>query len=249
MSTKVKISSNRDREYNSRFQLGNETYDLATEDLGMKKCKIVTSIYLKGEILSTVNADYSHLVGLPDFDDRVRAMMQNQHNLAQEAFTREQSAPEKSKAVYAAEIRKFMSSKNEKAALATAREALERFGGDPFFSSFCGLLTALVENKWKEGAKLCQDAIGVLKKSQSTDMAYFLPLFYLHLGRVFLIGNRRRNAMDAFEVGLKYDRDNSELLAGIQSFGVRRSPVIPFLPRSNPINIYLGKVRHRLKSE
>ena len=56
MESKIKITSVRETEFYSKFQLDNETYEAVTEDLGDKKAKIVTRVYLKGEILSTTNA-------------------------------------------------------------------------------------------------------------------------------------------------------------------------------------------------
>jgi hypothetical protein len=138
---------------------------------------------------------------------------------------------------------------NKKAALCTAREALEKFSADPFFLSYCGYLTAIVEGKSREGARMCEEAISILRKSKSTDTVFFLPLFYLHLGKVHLKANKKQPAINAFQEGLKFDSRNRELLSEIKAIGSRKAPVIPFLERSNPINKYLGKLRSDLKKK
>jgi len=249
MATKLKIVSSRDSEFNSRFEIGDETYEVGTEDLGIKKCKVITRIYLKGEILSTVTSDYTHLVKLPDLPNKLMAVMEKQHKSAREAFIKKHSRPEKSKAHYAEEIKGYLKNGDTGAALDTARRALEHFPSDPFFLSHCGYLTSVVENKSREGTKICEEAIRIIRESESVDTVFFLPLFYLHLGRAYIRGSRKRAALDAFQSGLKYDAKNCELLADIQCLGIRKRPVIPFFDRRNPVNKYLGKFRYKIQSK
>jgi hypothetical protein len=108
-------------------------------------------------------------------------------------------------------------------------------------------LTAIVENKSREGAGMCEEAISILRKSKSTDTVFLLPLFYLHLGKGHLKSDRKVPAINAFQEGLKLDSCNRALLSEIKAIGARKAPVIPFLKRSNPINKYLGRLRHDLK--
>jgi len=248
MEPRAKITSSRDSEFSSRFEFDNETYDMVTEDLGTKKCLIITRIYLKGEILSTVTSDYTHLAKLQGLDGKLRSVMERQHESTKTTFMRELSRPEKSKAKYAQEMRAYQTGGDNRAALRTAREALESFPADPFFLSHCGCLTAIVENKSNEGARLCEEAINILRKSKSTDIAFFLPLFYLHLGRACLRGNRKRAAMEAFQEGLKFDAESGELLSAIRMLGIRKRPAIPFLDRGNALNKCVGKFRHKFQN-
>ncbi len=248
MEPKARITSARDREFSSRFVFDNETYDMVTEDLGTSKCKVITRIYLKGEILSTVTSDYIHLAKLPDLDGKLRTIIERQHESTGKTFIKELSRPEKSKAKYAQEIRAYQTGGDNKAALRTAREALESFPSDPFFLSHCGCLTSIVENRSSEGTRLCDEAIKILRKSKSTDIAFFLPLFYLHLGKTYLKSNRKRVAMEAFQEGLKFDSTNGELLSEIKRLGIRKRPAIPFLDRSNPLNKFVGKFRQSLQN-
>jgi hypothetical protein len=47
--------------------------------------------------------------------------------------------------------------------------------------------------------------------------------------------------------GLKIEPDNPQLLDLQGEIGLRRHPVLPFLARSNPLNLVLGRIRHVLK--
>jgi tetratricopeptide (TPR) repeat protein len=247
MEGKSKITSTRDRELNSKFVFDGETYEVATEDLGVKKGKIVTRIYLGGEILSSTTSDYAHFVTIPDLKDKLKSIMEKQHHAARETFIEERSRPRKTKAHYAQTIKRHLAGDDKKAALTTAEEALKNFPSDPFFLSHYGYLTGLVEKRWREGAKLCEEAVKILRASQSTDMVFFLPIFYLNLGRVYLKINKKETALNAFKDGLQFDSSNSELLSEIKSLGLRKGRVIPFLDRGNPINKYLGKLRYNLQ--
>lgn len=248
MESKIKITSVRETEFYSKFQLGNETYEAVTEDLGDKKVKIITRIYLKGEIFSTTNASYAELAKLPDNSRKLRTMMEKSHKSAVETFIREHSKPQKSKAEYAEAIRLDLKDGDKKSALGSVQEALVNFPFDPFFLSYCGYLTAMVEKKPKEGTRMCEEAISILRKSRSTDIAFFLPLFYLHLGKVQLKAGSKAAAIKVFQEGLKFDSRNRELRAELKAIGSRKTPVVPFLDRSNPINKYLGKLRHDLQN-
>ena len=254
MESKIKITSGRGTEFYNKFQLGNETYEAVTEDLGVKKAQIITRIYLKGEILSTTTTDYADQAKRSDNPPKLRAMMEKQHKFAVETFIKEQSIPpanpqakpQKSKAEYAEAIRLGLKS-NKKAALVSAREALAKFPADPFFLSYCGYLMAIVDGKSREGSGMCGEAISILRKSESTDKVFFLPLFYLHLGKVHMKADRKLPAINAFQEGLKFDSRNRELLSELKAIGARKAPVVSFLGRRNPINKYLGKLRRDLK--
>jgi tetratricopeptide (TPR) repeat protein len=248
MGSKIKISSSRGNEFYNKFQLGNETYEVVTEDLGAKKAQIVTRIYLKGEILSTTTSDYAELANLSDNSPKLRTMMEEQHESAVESFIREQATPQKAKADYAESIRLDVKKGNKKAALYSAQEALVNFPSDPFFLSYYGYLTAIVDKKSLEGSRMCEEAISILRKSGSMDTVFFLPLFYLHLGKVQLKANRKEAAIKSFREGLKFDSSNRPLLSEMKAIGTRQGAVIPFLDRSNPINIYLGKFRYKLQN-
>jgi len=62
---------------------------------------------------------------------------------------------------------------------------------------------------------------------------------YLNLGRIYLLMKNREEAIRNFREGLKYG-SNEEITDELHRLGVRSSPVLSFLKRSNPLNKYLG---------
>lgn len=176
----------------------------------------------------------------------IKDLMDGQHLAALEAFSPKNEAPRKSKAQFAIHINDCLRKNNRKDALEVAKEALSIFPEDPFFLSHLGYLLATVEKRPKEGCTACEKAIGIIARSASEDKEYFYPILYLNLGRACLAGRLKKEALDAFYAGLKYDARHKELLSSIRKLGQRRAPVVPFLDRSNPLNKLLGKLRHKM---
>ena len=230
----------------SKVKFKGNTFIVQTEDMGIKSGKVITRTYQAGALIDTKTTDYAGMVTEGTLKEIVKDMMDRQHLAALEAFSEKNETPQKSKAQFAAEINTSLRNKNSKAALAAAKEALSIFPEDPFFLSHMGHLTATVQRKPKEGCTACEKAIGIIARSASEDKDYFYPLLYLNLGKACLAGRQKKPALDAFYTGLKYDAGHKELLSSIQILGQRRPPVISFLDRSNPVNKFLGKLRHKL---
>jgi tetratricopeptide (TPR) repeat protein len=74
----------------------------------------------------------------------------------------------------------------------------------------------------------------------------YRPDCWCNLGRVALARKRHGEAYRAFDEGLKIQPDHRGLREGIERLGRRRSPVLPMVARSNPVNILLGLLRNRL---
>ena len=62
---------------------------------------------------------------------------------------------------------------------------------------------------------------------------------YLNLGRIYLVDNKKEEAIKTFRAGLNYEA-NPLIVDELNKLGPRKPPIIPFLKRSNPINKYLG---------
>ncbi len=107
------------------------------------------------------------------------------------------------------------------------------------YLSYYGLCLALGADKVPEGLNFCQQAI-------KEDV--FQPDFYLNLGKVYLKKGSKRKAIKAFHQGLEFDKGNEQILDELSQLGVRQEPLFPFLPRSHPINKYLGILLARLRS-
>jgi len=105
------------------------------------------------------------------------------------------------------------------------------------FYSYLGYGIALREQRLDEGLKLCKHSVKI---------EFFHPENYWNLARTCLLAKDRRGAVRAVREGLKIDPHSEELLELQKEMGLRRSPVLRFLSRDNPLNRFLGSVRHKL---
>ena len=65
--------------YNTNVPYKGEIYHVQTEDSGLKSPVIITLLYLKGTILASKKTNYSHLIDSPDYKEKVRELMKEQH--------------------------------------------------------------------------------------------------------------------------------------------------------------------------
>jgi tetratricopeptide (TPR) repeat protein len=105
--------------------------------------------------------------------------------------------------------------------------------------SFFGLCIALVrKQQMKVAIDLCRRAI---------DLEFYNPDHYANLARVYSAAGNRKKAVESAEQGLKLHPEDEYLLNVRATLGVRAAPPLPFLDRSNPINVTLGQARHAKK--
>jgi len=103
--------------------------------------------------------------------------------------------------------------------------------------SYFGLSLALTNGTgMPEAVRACESAL----KNDKYD-----GQLYLNLGRVYLLHGRRGKAIQTFERGVEMDGDLPELRQALREADRRAPPVLPILPRSHPLNVYLGKRRAR----
>ncbi len=76
---------------------------------------------------------------------------------------------------------------------------------------------------------------------KAAEIEFFRPECHLNLARVHLAQGRKSQAVQCVYDGLTVDMENAELLALAYTLGVRREPMFRFLPRSHPINKWIGK--------
>lgn len=241
----IRLTSKLSPECSSNIIVDNITYHVQTEDMGTRTCKIITNIFLKGEVVFKTKSDYSHLMKLKDFHIRLASLMGKQHKSAADQFIAEITSKQKLKSEYFEEIQQLLRSGNCKSALNTLRHALDKYPADPFFLSYYGCLISVVENNPKEGIKICEDSIRTLDGSMPFGSEFFYPVFYLNLARAYLKDNRKKDAVQAFQAGLKSDPGNRDILWEMKEIGERRDPPLSFLSRSNPINKYIGILLHK----
>lgn len=65
--------------YNTNISYKKKVYHVQTEDSGRDNPFIITLLYQQGAILASRKTSYAHLLDDPDFKEKVRKMMQDQH--------------------------------------------------------------------------------------------------------------------------------------------------------------------------
>ncbi len=65
--------------YNTNISYKGTVYHVQTEDSGLNNPVIVTLLYVKGTILASKKTNYAHLVGDPDYREKARELMKDQH--------------------------------------------------------------------------------------------------------------------------------------------------------------------------
>ncbi|BDG01619.1 tetratricopeptide repeat protein [Anaeromyxobacter oryzae] len=124
--------------------------------------------------------------------------------------------------------------------LSAAHSAFERAHRrdprDPRFMSWYGVTLVLVERNSNLGVLLCDQALRLAGAD---------PELLLNQARVHLALNQRERAVRAVARGLELWPDDPRLALARDALGTRRSPVLPFLSRNNPLNRALGRLRHR----
>jgi tetratricopeptide (TPR) repeat protein len=237
--SRIHIVSGHPPEFNSNVTFDGLTYHVQTEDMGSAAHKVVSSVFLEGEVVFSKESDYAELAGQEDFGERLRSLMQAQHALVFEEFlsARKQQHIESAK--------KLLRRGGGLSALNALREALKKFPDDPLLQSFYGFLVTSVEKKPEEGIKTCRRAIEALKGSGGDGQV--LAECYLNLGKAYIRCQNRPEAINALSQGLKAAPGHRDLLWEMKKLGTRRKPPLPFLKRGNPINKYLGLFASRLK--
>lgn len=71
---------------------------------------------------------------------------------------------------------------------------------------------------------------------------------FLMLGLAALLQEDRRTALKALRHAKRNDPRYPAIHDLLANFGRRKDPVLKFLDRQNPINVVLGKARHRLST-
>jgi tetratricopeptide (TPR) repeat protein len=107
----------------------------------------------------------------------------------------------------------------------------------PNIRSYFAFCIAKERGQINRAISLCEEALS--KEPKNT-------VHYLNLGRIYLLSNKRADAIKIFREGLKQG-ENQQIIDGLVGLGTRKTPVIPFLKRNNPINKYLGIAFNKLR--
>jgi hypothetical protein len=65
--------------YNTNVKHAGHLFHIQTEDSGIEHPHVITHLFTSGTILATKKSSYADQVGAPDWEERVRQMMKDQH--------------------------------------------------------------------------------------------------------------------------------------------------------------------------
>ncbi len=117
-------------------------------------------------------------------------------------------------------------------------EVLVKYGRIASVLSWLGLAMARAKKgDLRPAEMLCGEAI---------EKEYYIPNYYRNLSEVYLIWDKKPKAIRVLRKGLRLTRGDKLLSDELKKLGVRQRQPIPFLARSNPLNIYIGRMRYRM---
>ncbi len=125
-------------------------------------------------------------------------------------------------------------------AIALIDEAIKMRPEDPYFLSMLGLCKGL-QGDLQAGMAMCRQALQAAKTKD--------PIFYVNLGKLYLNDENRTEARKLFMKAYRIDNTYSPAALELSRMGVRKRPVLSFLERDHPLNIWLGKIRHAISQK
>jgi len=118
-------------------------------------------------------------------------------------------------------------------ALAVIRLQMQkRVKQPPELVGIYGCCQAMALDKRREGIDICKQA---LKASPKNANLHFL------LGVAYMSAELRGRAVESFQEGLEIDPNHSLIQKAMRELGNRQKRPIPFLPRSHPFNVAIGR--------
>jgi HAD superfamily hydrolase (TIGR01509 family) len=121
------------------------------------------------------------------------------------------------------------------AALGHLEKAL-KLHDNPRWYSCLGYCVAKERGQFLRGVELCLTS---LEQEPAN------PVHYLNLGNVHLVTGNKDEALRVFREGMAHGGD-ARLLRKLNELGMRKPPVLSFLPRDNLLNRYLGLLFSRV---
>ncbi|RII29086.1 MAG: hypothetical protein CXR31_04255 [Geobacter sp.] len=106
----------------------------------------------------------------------------------------------------------------------------------PRTSSYFGLALAKSTGGFPEAIALARDATS--KDPEN-------PVYYINLGQIYLLAEQRHEALIMFRLALHHGADSS-IVRELEELGERKPPLFRNLPRSHPLNRYIGLLLSRL---
>jgi len=106
----------------------------------------------------------------------------------------------------------------------------------PIALSYLGYCLAREHQQIQKALALCLNALQADPNN---------PIFYLNLGRVYLLAGHKAKAIKTFRKGLKQGR-SPEIIEELKGLGLRGTPAFPSLSRGNFLNKYFGLLLEKL---
>jgi tetratricopeptide (TPR) repeat protein len=104
------------------------------------------------------------------------------------------------------------------------------------YRSYYGLCLGLHGSKLRQGLALCRKA---------AEEEFYNPEIWRNLGWLEMEAGNRPEAHAAFLRGLRLAPGDAELKQLLTTLGMRRPPMLRFLRRSNPLNVFLGRLTYK----
>jgi tetratricopeptide (TPR) repeat protein len=136
--------------------------------------------------------------------------------------------------------RELLAMGREGEALDHFRTAHQLDASNPRYRSFFGLGLGLVERRFDRALELCRSA---------AKEEFFNPELYHNLSRVHLAFGFKAEAIRYLRRGLMIDPASAPMSADLKALGVRRRPMLSFLPRRHPANRLLGRILRLVRRE
>lgn len=106
----------------------------------------------------------------------------------------------------------------------------------PRYCSNLAYCLAKEKGDFRRAISLCREAI----KEEPKNSVHFLIL-----GRIHLMAGQKKEAIRIFRMGLRHEK-NKDIVDDLNTLGIRKAPLFPFLKRENPLNKMLGKLLARI---
>ena len=120
------------------------------------------------------------------------------------------------------------------------RQLVEEGSQDPLHLSYCGLLTATVLGKPRDGLKLCERAVS---------FGAYEPQIYLNLVRIYEVCGLHNKAVAILRQGLRQTPGHKVMLAKIEELSPRRKPPLSMVSRNHPANKGLAIMIAKMSGE
>ena len=102
------------------------------------------------------------------------------------------------------------------------------------YLSYSGICIFRTGGPLQEAYRLCNRAVRIDSES---------PALWRNLARVATAAGHQGQAHHALNHALGMNPGHTGILRDLRKLGTRRTPVLPFLARANPLNVTLGKLR------